>query len=137
MADPTPGTNTVDSDMQGEKAAPLDAPIESNVGVLQPHSALHKSMRRVSEWEALQIAQAGDLETINAEVDEIEAELQLLNLRSTWYKPLLKFNNPKMFNYLLVGKPLMIIVKRCRVSLTHSLQLLPQWAASSLALTSR
>lgn len=109
MADPT--TNIMDSNKQDEKAPPLDAPVESNIGVSQLASAGHKPTRRVSEWEALQIARAGDLETINAEVDEIEAELQLLNLRSTWYKPLLKFRNPKMFNYLLVGEPRTVLVK--------------------------
>lgn len=107
MADPTATSadvpNAVDSDKQNENA-PLDAPAEHNIGVPKEDSAGHKPTRHVSEWEALQIAQAGDLETINAEVDEIEAELQQLNLRSTWYKPLLKFRDPKTFNYLLVGK---------------------------------
>jgi hypothetical protein len=95
------------STKQDERAAPLnvDDVNEKDIGVPEPNpTAHHKSTRRVSEWEALQIARAGDLETINAEVDEIEAELQLLNLRSTWYKPLLNFRNPQMFNYLLVGK---------------------------------
>lgn len=93
--------NVVDSNNQHHNA---NTPNEKDIGVLQGEYAGHKPARRVSEWEALQIAQAGDLETINAEVDEIEAELQLLNLRSTWYKPLLTFRDPKMFNYLLVGK---------------------------------
>jgi hypothetical protein len=60
--------------------------------------------RRVSEWEALQIAQAGDLETIDAEVEEIEGELQRMDLKSTWFKPLLHFKDPKFFTYLLVGE---------------------------------
>jgi hypothetical protein len=60
--------------------------------------------RRVSEWEALQIAQAGDLETIDAEVEEIEGELQRMDLKSTWFKPLLHFRDPKFFTYLLVGE---------------------------------
>lgn len=94
--------NVVDSNNQHHNAS-LNTPNEKDIGVLQGEYDGHKPARRVSEWEALQIAQAGDLETINAEVDEIEAELQLLNLRSTWYKPLLTFRDPKMFNYLLVA----------------------------------
>jgi hypothetical protein len=101
----TAEASVVDTNKQDENASSLHAPDESNIGAPQGVSAARKSSRNVSEWEALQIAQAGDLATINAEVDEIEAELQLLNLRSTWYKPLLKFRNPKTFNYLLVGKP--------------------------------
>lgn len=96
--------SVVNSNKQDESATTLHVPTENNIGLPQGDPAARKPSRRVSEWEALQIAQAGDLATINAEVDEIEAELQLLNLRSTWYKPLLTFRNPKTFNYLLVGK---------------------------------
>jgi hypothetical protein len=96
--------SVVNSNKQDENGSALYAPTENNIGLPQGDPAARKPSRHVSEWEALQIAQAGDLATINAEVDEIEAELQLLNLRSTWYKPLLKFKNPKTFNYLLVGK---------------------------------
>jgi len=60
--------------------------------------------RRVSEWEALQIAAAGDYDTIDAEVAEIEADLQQMNIRSTWYKPLIRFSDPKFFTWLLVGR---------------------------------
>ena len=66
-------------------------------------SVYNSSGRRVSEWEALQIAAAGNLTIINAEVDAIEVELQALNMRSTWYKPLIKFSDPKYFTWLLVG----------------------------------
>jgi hypothetical protein len=66
-------------------------------------SVYSTSGRKVSEWEAMQIAAAGDLTTINAEVDAIEIELQAMNMRSTWYKPLIKFNDPKYFTWLLVG----------------------------------
>jgi hypothetical protein len=59
--------------------------------------------RRLSEWEALQIVAAGDLETINAEVDAIEVDLQAMDIKSTWYKPLLQFSDPKYFTWLLVG----------------------------------
>lgn len=132
MADPT--ANIVDSDKPEEKAPPLDGPVEDDIEIARKSSSAHKEARRVSEWEALQIARAGDLETINAEVDEIEAELQLLNLRSTWYKPLVKFRDPKMFNYLLVGKLRTTLTRR--VTETHSLQLLPLWVVSSPVLTS-
>ena len=98
----------IDTNKQDENASPLHAPTENNTRVPQKDSAARKPSHRVSEWEALQIAQAGDLATIDAEVDEIEAELQLLDLRSTWYKPLLKFRDPKTFNYLLVGKSCVI-----------------------------
>jgi hypothetical protein len=67
-------------------------------------SVYSTSGRKVSEWEALQIVAAGDLQTINAEIDAIEVDLQAVNMRSTWYKPLLKFNDPKYFTWLLVGK---------------------------------
>lgn len=59
--------------------------------------------RRTSEWEALQIVAAGDFDTIDAEVAEIEADLQRMNLQSTWYKPLIQFRDPKFFTWLLVG----------------------------------
>jgi hypothetical protein len=110
MADPT--ADVVDSNKPEEKAPPLDGPVENDIETARKSSSAHKGTRRVTEWEALQIAQAGDLEIINAEVEEIEAELHLLNLRSTWYKPLLTFRDPKMFNYLLVGK--------LRMMLTHT-----------------
>ena len=67
-------------------------------------SVYSTSGRRVSEWEALQIVAAGDLETINAEVDAIEIDLQAMNMRSTWYKPLVNFSDPKYFTWLLVGE---------------------------------
>lgn len=104
------------------KVPPLDAPVENEIGFSHLKSAAHKPVRRVSEWEALQIAQAGDLGTINAEVEEIEAELQQINLKSTWYKPLLTFRDPKKFNYLLVGKHVLAVVmalyeKTCQLTL--------------------
>jgi hypothetical protein len=90
--------------MNEKSAIPSDAAPESDIGVASEVSGKHQPPHHVSEWEALQIAQAGDLDTINTEIEEIEADLQRLNLQSTWYKPLLNFKNPKTFNYLLVGK---------------------------------
>jgi hypothetical protein len=62
-----------------------------------------KPTRQVSEWEALQIAAAGDMDTINREMDEVEAELQAKNIRSTWLKPQLRLKDPRYFTWLLVG----------------------------------
>ncbi|KAI9817889.1 MAG: hypothetical protein M1827_001008 [Pycnora praestabilis] len=61
------------------------------------------SGRRLSEWEAMQVAAAGDMETIDAEIDEIEAELQTMNKKSRWYKFELSFKDPRHFTWLLVG----------------------------------
>jgi hypothetical protein len=62
-----------------------------------------KPTRQVSEWEALQIVAAGDMDTINREMDEIEAELQAKNITSTWLKPQLRLKDPRYFTWLLVG----------------------------------
>lgn len=90
--------------MNEKSAISSDAAPESDVGVASSASDKYPSSRHVSEVDALQIAQAADLDTINSEIEDIEADLQRLNLQSTWYKPLLNFKNPKTFNYLLVGK---------------------------------
>jgi hypothetical protein len=60
--------------------------------------------RRVSEWEAIQIAAAGDLDTIDREVAEVEADLQQMNIHSTWLKPQLRLKDPRHFTWLLVGQ---------------------------------
>jgi hypothetical protein len=60
--------------------------------------------RRVSEWEAIQIAAAGDLDTIDREVAEVEADLQQMNIQSTWFKPQLRLKDPRHFTWLLVGQ---------------------------------
>lgn len=60
--------------------------------------------RGFSEWEALQIAAAGDNDTIDREIAEVEAALAAMNIKSTWFKPQLKLSNPKHFTFLLVGK---------------------------------
>lgn len=61
------------------------------------------SKRHISEWEAMQIAAAGDFETIDAEVDELEAQLQQNQKKTRWYHYRLSFNDPKYFLWLLVG----------------------------------
>ncbi|TVY49658.1 putative metabolite transport protein YwtG [Lachnellula cervina] len=67
------------------------------------NSTYSSSGRQVSEWEALQIVAAGDLETIDREIGEIDASLQQMNIRSTWYKPQLRLKDPRYFTWLLVG----------------------------------
>ena len=59
--------------------------------------------RRLSEWEALQIVAAGDNETIDREVNEIDADLQAMDIKSTWFKPQLRLKDPRHFTWLLVG----------------------------------
>ena len=88
-------SSTEHSVKDSEQAIPPAA--QRNQSVYSTHG------RRLSEWEALQIVAAGDLETINAEVDAIEVDLRAMNMKSTWYKPLLQFSNPKYFTWLLVG----------------------------------
>jgi hypothetical protein len=70
-----------------------------------------QNSRPVSEWEAIQIAAAGDHDTIDREIGEIEASLQEMNIRSTWYKPQLKLKDPRHFTWLLVGKILTSIFR--------------------------
>ena len=66
-------------------------------------SVYSQSGRRLSEWEAMQIANAGDFETIDAEIDELEAELEQRNRSSKWYQYELQFKDPRYFTWLLVG----------------------------------
>ncbi|KAF7870155.1 uncharacterized protein EAF02_009345 [Botrytis sinoallii] len=58
--------------------------------------------RRVSEWEALQIAAAGDMETIDNEVQDLEAEVTARGKsRSDVFQ--LKFKDPRHYTWLLVA----------------------------------
>ena len=66
-------------------------------------SVYSQSGRRLSEWEAMQIANAGDFETIDAEIDELEAELEQRNRSSRWYHYELQFKDPRYFTWLLVA----------------------------------
>jgi hypothetical protein len=81
-----------------------DASDEKRHGPQRKDSVYSSSGRRVSEWEALQIVAAGDLETIDREIDEIEASLQQMSIQSTWYKPQLRLKDPRYFTWLLVSK---------------------------------
>lgn len=54
--------------------------------------------RRVSEWEALQIAAAGDMETIDNEVQDLEAEVTARGKsRSDVFQ--LKFKDPRHYTW--------------------------------------
>lgn len=59
-----------------------------------------RSGRQLSEWEAIQIAAAGDIETINAEIDELEVELQNRPRSRRWYNYELSFKDPRHFTYV-------------------------------------
>lgn len=90
----------VSSTEPSEVNVPVKAVDEKNVAV--PAKRPQPS-RGLSEWEAIQIAAAGDTDTIDREIGEIEASLQAMNIKSTWFKPQLRLSNPKYFTWLLVG----------------------------------
>ncbi|PQE17831.1 MFS sugar transporter protein [Rutstroemia sp. NJR-2017a WRK4] len=58
--------------------------------------------RRVSEWEALQIAAAGDMETIDAEVQDLEDEVTARG-KSFSDRFQLNFKDPRHYTWLLVA----------------------------------
>lgn len=91
--------NAISSPEHSDNGLPRDSVNEKNISM----PARPKTNRATSEWEALQIAAAGDLDTIDREVAEIEADLQAMNIRSTWYKPQLKLSDPRYFTWLLVS----------------------------------
>jgi hypothetical protein len=62
------------------------------------------SRRVISEWEAMQIAEAGDHDTIDREIAHVEADRQAMDIKSTWFKPQLKLKDPRHFTWLLVGE---------------------------------
>ena len=63
-------------------------------------SVYSTSGRRLSQWEAIQVAAAGEFDTIDAEIDEIEAQLQQTKVSSRFQ---LNFKDPRHFTWLLVG----------------------------------
>lgn len=97
MADLHPVSSTEPS----EAGMPVKEVNEKNVATPAPPP---QASRRLSEWEAIQIAAAGDHDTIDREIGEIEASLQEMNIKSTWFKPQLRLNDPRHFTWLLVGK---------------------------------
>jgi hypothetical protein len=94
-----PATDAISSSEHSGDGLPRETVNEKNISM----PARPKANRATSEWEALQIAEAGDLDTIDREVAEIEADLQAMNIRSTWYKPQLKLSDPRYFTWLLVS----------------------------------
>jgi len=107
MADPkSSNSDIISSADHSEAGLPTKNVIDEKDVALQHKSKPSLGGRRVSEWEALQIVAAGDLETIDREVDEIEADLQAINIRSTWFKPQVRLKDPRHFTWLLVGTSL-------------------------------
>ena len=99
-------SDLISSAGQSEVGAPAKAINEKDIALTQNHQPRQPKptlRRQVSEWEALQIVAAGDLESIDKEVDEIEADLQAMNIQSTWFKPQLRLKDPRYFTWLLVG----------------------------------
>ena len=66
-------------------------------------SVYSTSGRRLSQWDAMQVARAGDFDTIDADIDEIEAELQRREKKSGILHYELHFKDPRHFTWLLVG----------------------------------
>lgn len=59
--------------------------------------------RRVTEWEAIQIAAAGDMETIDNEVQDLEAEVTARGKsRSDVFQ--LTFKDPRHYTWYVLGR---------------------------------
>lgn len=101
-------TKSSDSDIissagHSEAGVPTKDINEKDVAFNQGNDHNLSKPRRLSEWEALQIVAAGDNETIDREVNEIDADLQAMDIKSTWCKPQLRLKDPRHFTWLLVG----------------------------------
>jgi hypothetical protein len=99
--------DAISSDENSEGGIPMAQAVDekaSPAGPQRNQPARPMGGRRVSEWEAIQIAAAGDLDTIDREVAEVEADLQQMNIQSTWFKPQLRLKDPRHFTWLLVGQ---------------------------------
>lgn len=57
----------------------------------------------LSEAEALRIAEQGDFDTIDAEIQELEVQLSHRQTSSHWYNYELSFKDPRHFTWLLVA----------------------------------
>lgn len=57
----------------------------------------------LSEEEALRIAEQGDFDIIDAEIQELEVQLSSQQKSSHWYKHELSFKDPRHFTWLLVA----------------------------------
>lgn len=103
MADPKlSDSDAISSTEHSDTATPMKEINEKDISVPAPR-ARPDIRRKPSEWEAIQIAAAGDIESIDREIDEIDAELQNMNIKSTWFKPQLRLKDPRHFTWLLVG----------------------------------
>jgi sugar porter (SP) family MFS transporter len=60
------------------------------------------SGRRISEYEAMKIAKE-DHATIDAEIAELEAELEANPIAKSWLSPVITFKDPRHFTWLLVA----------------------------------
>ena len=97
--------DAISSDENSEGGVPTAQAVDEKVfpaGPQRNQPARPTGGRGVSEWEAIQIAAAGDLDTIDREVAEVEADLQQMNIQSTWFKPQLRLKDPRHFTWLLV-----------------------------------
>jgi hypothetical protein len=100
MADSKASDNGVTSATEhNETNVPMKQVDEKNIAL--PPKPQHS--RQVSEWEALQIAAVGDNDTIDREIAMVEADLQAMNIQSTWFKPQIRLKDPRHFTWLLVG----------------------------------
>jgi len=84
--------------------------------------------RVISEWEAIQIAEAGDHDTIDREIAHVEADRQALDIKSTWFKPQLKLKDPRHFTWLLVGESANIFHLEFQI-LTHDRFRINGWSS--------
>jgi hypothetical protein len=96
-------SDKISSTGHSEAGMPTKELKEKDVAFNQGNDHNLSKPRRLSEWEALQIVAAGDNETIDREVNEIDADLQAMDIKSTWFKPQLRLKDPRHFTFLLVG----------------------------------
>ncbi|MCJ1305789.1 hypothetical protein MMC08_008605 [Hypocenomyce scalaris] len=90
-----------DGDVEKTTGTTIDDPTMLKPGP-QPRDPARNGSRRMSEWEAMEVAHKGGWE-IDAEIERLDAELQRTSKRSTWYNYQLSFKNPDYFTWLLVG----------------------------------
>jgi len=127
MAEPVKNVDAVSSGEESHVDIPKKVTIASenqdqvkNIGKpkgpVRNSSVYSTSGRRLSEWEALQIVAAGDTETIEREIAEVENDLQAMNIQSTWYKPQIHLKDARYFTWLLVGKYYLVPGKINKIS---------------------
>jgi hypothetical protein len=102
--------DAISSTEHSEANVPMKEVNEKNIA-LSPERP--ENRRALSEWEAIQIAEAGDNDTIDREIAAVEADLQAMDIGSTWYKPQLNIKDPRHFTWLLVGTCRSFSGRRC------------------------